>query len=78
MTTEQEKINEDLEETMISHSSEILEECLNENKAQAAKDNQKNNVIKSTYDGVQMTESTGMLNKRNDEAKELASKLKDD
>ncbi|CAG8640869.1 14340_t:CDS:2 [Acaulospora morrowiae] len=67
MTIKQKEVDKDLKETMIGHPSEILEECPNENKAQAAKYDQRDNVIKFTYDEVQMTESTRMLDKRNDE-----------
>ncbi|CAG8635160.1 1589_t:CDS:2 [Acaulospora morrowiae] len=78
MTTKQEEVNEDLKEMTISHLSEILEEHPNKNKAQVAEDDQRNDVMKSTYDRAQITESIRMLDKRNDEARELTSKLEDD
>ncbi|CAG8650511.1 9578_t:CDS:2, partial [Acaulospora morrowiae] len=62
-TTEQEEVDEDLEEMTISHPTE---------------DDQRDDVMKFTYNGVQITKSTGILDKKNDEVRELASKLKDD
>ncbi|CAG8646753.1 3708_t:CDS:1, partial [Acaulospora morrowiae] len=71
-------MNEDFKETTISHPSEILEECSNKNRVQVAEDDQRDNIMKSTYDRVQMTESTRMLDKKNNKARELASKPEDD
>ncbi|CAG8646572.1 8881_t:CDS:2 [Acaulospora morrowiae] len=74
MTIKQEKVDEDLEEMTIGHPSEILKEHPDENKAQVVKDDQRNNVMKSSYNRAQVIKSIGMLDKRNDKAKELASK----